>query len=217
ASAIRAFQSSSPATALAERYEFRIFADECYSEIYRDAPPTGVLEAAQAVDADPEKVVAFHSLSKRSNLPGLRSGFCAGGPETIRALRKLRAYAGAPLPAPAQMAAAACWNDEEHVQASRALYVEKYALADEILGGWNAYSAPEAGFFLWLDVGDGEAAALSLWRETGVRALPGSYLSRPGGLGGGGADPGAQYLRVALVETPEVVARGLRAVRAHLG
>ena len=202
---------------LAEEHDFRIFADECYSEIYRDAPPPGALEAAQAMGADPERVLAFHSLSKRSNLPGLRSGFCAGGPEAIAAMVKLRAYAGAPMPLPAQMAAAACWRDEAHVDASRALYREKYRIADEILGGWNAYSAPEAGFFLWLDVGDGEAAATRLWRETGVRALPGAYLSRPAPPQLGGGDPGAAYLRVALVETPETVARGLTALRACLG
>lgn len=203
--------------ALAEKHDFLVFADECYSEIYREAPPTGVLEAAQAMGADPERVVAFHSLSKRSNLPGLRSGFAASGPRNITALRKLRAYAGAPLPLPAQMAAAACWQDEAHVDASRALYREKYRLADEILGGWNAYAPPSAGFFLWLDVGDGEAAALSLWRETGVRALPGTYLSRPAPEWLGGGDAGARYLRVALVETPETVARGLRLIRGHLG
>ena len=202
---------------LAERHDFTVFADECYSEIWRDAPPPGALQAAAAMGADPERVLAFHSLSKRSNLPGLRSGFCAGGPKAIASMRKLRSYAGAPLPLPIQLASAAVWADEAHVEASRALYHEKYRLADEILGGWNAYAAPEAGFFLWLDVGDGEAAALKLWRETGVRALPGLYLSRPTPDWLGGGDPGAAYLRVALVEEPETVARGLRAIRACLG
>ncbi|NBT30591.1 MAG: aminotransferase class I/II-fold pyridoxal phosphate-dependent enzyme, partial [Rhodobacteraceae bacterium] len=91
--------------ALAEKHDFRIFADECYSEIYRDAPPFGALEVAARMGADPERVLAFHSLSKRSNLPGLRSGFAAGGPETIKAMRQLRAYAGAPLPLPLQRVA----------------------------------------------------------------------------------------------------------------
>jgi aspartate/methionine/tyrosine aminotransferase len=202
--------------ALAERHDFRILADECYSEIWRDAPPPGALQAAEAMDADPERVLAFHSLSKRSNLPGIRSGFCAGGPESIRAMLKLRAYAGAPLPLPIQLASAACWRDEAHVDASRALYQEKYRLADRILGGWNAYAPPAAGFFLWLDVGDGEAAALTAWRKAGVRALPGAYLSRPAPPEIGGGDPGAPYLRVALVETPDVVAKGLEALRACL-
>ena len=202
---------------LAETHDFVVFADECYSEIWREAPPPGALQVAAAMGADPERVLAFHSLSKRSNLPGLRSGFCAGGPASIAALRKLRAYVGAPLPLPAQLAAAAVWADEAHVDASRTMYQEKYRLADAVLGGWNAYVAPEAGFFLWLDVGDGEAAALKLWRETGVRALPGAYLSRPSPDWLGGGDPGTAHLRVALVETPDKVAVGLRAIRACLG
>ena len=108
--------------ALAERHDFRILADECYAEIYRDSPPPGALEIAAAAGADPERVVIFHSLSKRSNAPGLRSGFAAGGPRAIAALKQLRAYGGAPLPLPLQHASAALWNDEAHVEASRALY-----------------------------------------------------------------------------------------------
>lgn len=204
--------------ALAERHDFRIFADECYSEIYRDAPPPGVMEAAG--DADPERVLAFHSLSKRSNLPGLRSGFCMGGRETIGALRRLRAYAGAPLPLPAQLAAAAVWRDEEHVVANRALYAEKYRLADEVLGNMPGYAAPEAGFFLWIAVeapeDDGETVCKRLWGEAGVKVLPGSYLSRKASPGAGEGDPGARYIRVALVDEPMRVARGLKAIRADI-
>jgi succinyldiaminopimelate transaminase len=198
---------------LAEQYDFRVLADECYSEIYRDTPPWGALEAAAAIGADPERVVVFHSLSKRSNLPGLRSGFCAGGEKAIAAIKRLRAYGGAPSPLPAQAAAAAVWADEAHVVENRALYGLKYALADKILGNMAGYAAPEAGFFLWLDVGDGEAAALKLWREAGVRALPGAYLSRAVA----GEDPGRAYLRVALVAPEEELARGLEAIRVTLG
>ncbi|MCA8884322.1 MAG: aminotransferase class I/II-fold pyridoxal phosphate-dependent enzyme, partial [Rhodobacteraceae bacterium] len=100
---------------LAEKHDFRVFADECYAEIYRTAPPPGALEVAAAAGADPERVVAFHSLSKRSNLPGLRSGFVASGPENIARIRKLRAYAGAPLPMPLQRVAERVWADEAHV------------------------------------------------------------------------------------------------------
>ncbi len=203
--------------ALAEKHDFRIFADECYSEIHRGTPPAGALQAAQEMGADPERVLTFHSLSKRSNLPGLRSGFCAGGRETIAKMRQLRAYAGAPLPLPAQHAAEAVWRDERHVVGNRALYAEKFALADAILGNMPGYLSPEAGFFLWLRVGDGEAAALKLWRETGVRALPGTYLSRPAPDWLGGEDPGAAYLRVALVAPRDEVARGLEAIRDRLG
>jgi aspartate/methionine/tyrosine aminotransferase len=198
---------------LAERHDFRILADECYSEIYRDAPPPGALAAAEAAGADPERVMVFNSLSKRSSVPGLRSGFAAGGPRSIAALTGLRAYGGAPLPIPLQRAAAALWRDEEHVIRSRALYRAKYALADRILGDMPGYARPEAGFFLWLRVGDGEAAAVRLYRETGVRVLPGAYLGReaPGG------NPGRGYDRVALVAPEDEVARGLGAIRAVLG
>mgnify|MGYP001037847145 CR=1 FL=1 len=195
--------------ALAEKHDFRVFADECYAEIYRDTPPVGVLEVAAQVGADPERVLSFHSLSKRSNLPGLRSGFVAGGRESIKAIRLLRAYAGAPLPEPLQAVSAAVWADEAHVAESRALYQNKYAIADEILGGLNAYTPPEAGFFLWLPVADGEAAALKLWRETGVRVLPGAYLSRDVG----GENPGAGYIRVALVASEDETRRGLTLLR----
>lgn len=197
---------------LAERHDIRIFADECYSEIWRDAPPMSILEAAH----DPERVLAFHSLSKRSSLPGMRSGFVTGGRQAIAALRRLRAYAGAPLPLPAQMAAAACWNDEAHVDASRALYQEKYAIADTILGNLPGYHAPEAGFFLWIRVADDVAATQRLWREAGVKVLPGSYLSRDGDPRLGMANPGAGYIRAALVAEPEAVRTGLSALRAVL-
>jgi aspartate/methionine/tyrosine aminotransferase len=198
---------------MAERHDFRILADECYSEIWRETPPTGALESVAAHGADPERVVAFHSLSKRSNLAGLRSGFCAGGPQAVAAMLRLRSYGGAPCPLPAQAAAAACWRDEVHVIENRKLYAEKYALADQILGNLPGYAAPEAGFFLWLRVGDGEAAALRLWREAGVRALPGAYLSRPTPQG----DPGRAYLRVALVADAARTQAGLQAIARVLG
>jgi aspartate/methionine/tyrosine aminotransferase len=200
--------------ALAERHDFRILADECYSEIYRDMPPTGALAVAAAMGADPERVMVFQSLSKRSSAPGLRCGFAAGGRASIAALRQLRAYGGAPVPLPLQHAATALWRDEAHVAASRALYVEKFALADEVLGGMVGYVSPQAGFFLWLSVGDGEAAALALWREAGVKVLPGAYLGR---AGADGVNPGHEYIRVALVADPSEVARGLAAIRAVLG
>lgn len=195
--------------ALAEKHDFRIFADECYSEIYRDTPPPGVLEVAEAMGADRNRIVAFHSLSKRSNLPGLRSGFVASGAESISEIRQLRAYAGAPLPEPLQHAAAAVWADEDHVEENRALYNEKYALADRIFADVPGYVSPQAGFFLWLPVDDGEAAALKLWRETGVRVLPGAYLAQDVN----GENPGTGYIRVALVAQKEETEQGLTAIR----
>ncbi|MBP0483721.1 aminotransferase class I/II-fold pyridoxal phosphate-dependent enzyme [Sagittula salina] len=198
--------------ALAEQYDFQILADECYAEIYRDAAPTGALEVAKTMGANPERVVSFHSLSKRSNLPGLRSGFVAGGPESIARMKQLRAYSGAPLPLPIQRASEKLWAEETHVLANRALYCEKYALADELLGQVPGYLSPQAGMFLWLPVEDGEAAALKLWQETGVRVLPGAYLSRDVD----GANPGAGYIRVAMVAPFDETQEGLTLIRDTL-
>jgi len=194
---------------LAERYDFRVFADECYSEIYRDTPPPGALQTAAEIGADPERVLIFHSLSKRSNLPGLRSGFVAGGPESLAHLHRLRAYAGAPLPLPLQRVAERAWTDEAHVDENRALYREKYALADEIFGAVPGYRPPEAGFFLWLPVEDSEAAALTLWTATGIRVLPGAYLGREGP----GGNPGKGYIRVAMVAAKDALGDGLTRLR----
>jgi N-succinyldiaminopimelate aminotransferase len=194
---------------LAEKHDFTIFADECYAEIWRSAPPPGILEMANQIGANPERVFTFHSLSKRSNLPGLRSGFVAGGPQGIAQIRKLRSFAGAPLPLPIQRVSEAAWADEAHVIANRALYAEKFALAGQTFAGLQGFQLPEGGFFLWLPVDDGEQAALKLWRETGVRVLPGAYLSRDVG----GDNPGKSYIRVALVAPKDDMQRGLETLR----
>ncbi len=194
---------------LAEKYDFKIFADECYSEIYRDQAPVGALEMAQRLGCDPDRVMIFHSLSKRSNLAGLRSGFCAGGAESIRRMRQLRAYAGSPLPGPLQQVAAAAWMDEVHVAENRALYQQKYIVADQIMGDVPGYMSPQAGFFLWLPVDDGERAAVKLWEQTGVRTLPGEYLARDYQ----GQNPAKGFLRVAMVAPTQEVQRGLTIIR----
>ncbi len=197
---------------LAEKHDFKIFADECYSEIYRDAPPPGALQVAQKMGADPDRVLVFHSLSKRSNLPGLRSGFCAGGAESITRMKTLRSYAGSPLPMPLQAVADRLWADEDHVEENRDLYRAKYKIADDILGDVPGYQAPEAGFFLWLPVENGEEATLKLWRETGVRVLPGAYLAREVD----GVTPGHDRIRVAMVAEQEEMRRGLKTLRETL-
>jgi aspartate/methionine/tyrosine aminotransferase len=194
---------------LADRYGFTLLSDECYSEIWRDAPPVGALDVAGKLGTDPERVAVFHSLSKRSNLAGLRSGFVAGGPETIRRFRQLRAYGGAPVPMPIQRVSARAWADEAHVVESRALYQEKFRIADQVFEPVQAYRGPEGGFFLWLPVEDGEAAALKLWRETGVRVLPGAYLAREVA----GYNPGKGYIRVAMVAPKDEMQRGLMKLR----
>jgi len=194
---------------LAETYDFKIFADECYSEIYRTAPPPGALQVAAQMGADPERVVAFHSLSKRSNLPGLRSGFVASGSKNIARIKQLRAYAGCPVAGPIQHVSAKVWSDEAHVVANRQLYCDKFEAADRIFAGIKSYNSPEAGFFLWLPVEDDEAAALKLWTETGLRVLPGSYLGQIANE----QNPGSGYVRVALVAPKEEMQRGLTILR----
>jgi len=194
---------------LAETYDFKIFADECYSEIYRTAPPPGALQVAAQMGADPERVVAFHSLSKRSNLPGLRSGFVASGSKNISRIKQLRAYAGCPVAGPIQHVSAKVWSDEAHVVANRQLYCGKFEAADRIFAGIKSYNSPEAGFFLWLPVEDDEAAASKLWTETGLRVLPGSYLGQIANE----QNPGSGYVRVALVAPKEEMQRGLTILR----
>lgn len=194
---------------LAEKHDFKVFSDECYSEIWRIAPPVGALQVAAEIRADPERVAVFHSLSKRSNLPGLRSGFVAGGVESIARIRKLRSFAGAPLPLPVQRVSERAWSDEAHVVENLALYQEKFRIADEVFAGVQGFQNPEGGFFLWLPVEDGEQAALKLWQETGVRVLPGAYLSRDVG----GDNPGKGYIRVALVAPKDEMQRGLIKLR----
>ena len=179
----------------ARAHDFVVVADECYSELYDRTPTPGVLEAAAAFGDGFENVLVFNSLSKRSNLPGLRSGFVAGNSALVARFRRLRSYAGAVTPLPVLEAASAAWADEVHVEENRALYRAKFAAAERILAGTLGFRRPDAGFFLWLDVGNGEEAALRLWREGGIKVLPGAYLAADTGNG----NPGARYIRVALV------------------
>ena len=182
--------------ALADEYDFTLFADECYADIYRDKPPLGAL----AVRGAPfERLLSFHSLSKRSGLPGLRSGMVAGDTKLMAKFRALRNYAGPQVPLPLMAASAAAWSDEIHVAANRAHYVERFALAERLLGSRAGFRLPEGGFFLWLEVGDGARTALELWREGGVRVLPGAFMGRESDPGKPRTNPGFPYIRVALV------------------
>ena len=182
--------------ATARRYGFVLACDECYSEIWDKAPPPGVLTSCAAMGEGLANVMVFNSLSKRSSVPGLRSGFVAGDERVIKSFSRLRSYGGAATPLPVQAASAALWRDEKHVTHSRDLYRAKIDLAERILGNRFGFYRPAGGFFLWLDVGDGEAAAIKLWREGDIRVLPGSYLAAEDSVDG---NPGHRYIRVALV------------------
>jgi aspartate/methionine/tyrosine aminotransferase len=200
---------------LARRFGFLVFADECYCEVYLNGrPPRGMLEVS---GPDFTNCVVFHSLSKRSNLPGLRVGFAAGDRRFLTRYVELRNIAAPQVPVPAQEVAIAAYNDETHVDKNRELYVAKFNLADQIIGDRYGYRRPPGGFFLWLDVsknGGDEAAAQKLWREGGLRVIPGHYLARDGA---DGRNPGAGYIRVALVQDTEITAEALHRLVAVLG
>ncbi|PIW26704.1 MAG: aspartate aminotransferase [Rhodospirillales bacterium CG15_BIG_FIL_POST_REV_8_21_14_020_66_15] len=192
---------------LARRHDFVLVADECYAEIYDAAPPPGALEACAALDGDFTNVLVFHSLSKRSSAPGLRSGFVAGDAELIRRYRMLRNYLGAQMPHPALHASARLWADDSDAFRYRAAYRDLVNTAQEILGERFGFRRPAGGFFLWLDVGDGEEAALTLWKKAAIRVLPGAYMSAPLG---DGTTPGDAFIRVALVHDRKTIETALR-------
>lgn len=184
---------------LAHRHNFIVASDECYSELYLDqsAPPPGLLQAAATMGNDGfERCICFHSLSKRSNAPGLRSGFVAGDAALIKRFLAYRTYHGCAMPPPTQHASIAAWGDEAHVRANRALYRDKFAAVLEILGDGLPAPVPAGGFYLWPEtpISDTEFAR-RLFAEEHVTVLPGSFLSRAPG----GQDPGANRLRIALV------------------
>ena len=204
------------AIALARRFDFLLFADECYSEIYGETPPPGVLETAYAETRSLANVVSFQSLSKRSGLPGLRSGFVAGDAEFIASLLRFRNVACPQVPLPVQHVSVEAWGDERHVERGRDLYRENFATAEAILAGRYGYRRPRGGFFLWLNMaafGGGEAAAKTLWKGCGVRVLPGAYLAQaePDGV-----NPGTDYIRVALVHNADVTRDALTRIVATL-
>jgi N-succinyldiaminopimelate aminotransferase len=199
---------------LARRYGFLIFADECYCEIYTENAPRGMLEASAP---DFANVVVFHSLSKRSNLPGLRVGFAAGDARFLSAFLELRNVAAPQVPVPAQQVGVAAYGDETHVEENRRLYAAKFDLADQIIGNRYGYERPAGGFFLWLDVaqyGGSEAVTKRLWQEAGVRVVPGRYLARNQA---DGSNPGADYIRVAMVQDKTSTAEALHRLVALLG
>ena len=191
-----------------------MLADECYADIWFDRPPHCALPARLAQSGGFSRLMTFHSLSKRSGLPGLRSGMVAGDEKLIQGFRAFRNVAGPTVPTPLLAASAAAWRDESHVAAGRAAYRHKMAAAEEILG--NRMTRPEGGFFLWLDVGNGEDFALKAWREQGVRLLPGAYLGREIEAGKTQSNPGFSYVRVALVNDLSTIMTALERLREIL-
>ena len=214
---------------LARRHDFMLFADECYSEIYSGEPPPGALQVAmsgaggavqsarRAGDNDAGgdvfgNLLVFNSLSKRSNLPGLRSGFCLGDRDFIATLLEMRNLIGPQMPLPTQHLSAAIWADERHVEVTRRAYREKFDMADEILGSHYGYRRPAGGFFLWLDMtqwGGGIDATVTLWKGCGVKVLPGAFLAQDDC---DGQNPGKDYVRVALVHDGATIREALERI-----
>ena len=196
--------------ALAERHDFIVLADECYADIYYGAPPTTALPTRLKQSGGFSRLLTFHSLSKRSGLPGLRSGLVAGCSTLIVKFRAFRNVAGPTVPGPLLAASAAALRDEAHVVANRAAYAGKLAAAEKILG--NRMRRPEGGFFLWLKTQNGEETALRLWREQGVRVLPGAYMGREITPGKPQSNPGFSHIRVALVSDLSTIMTALERV-----
>ncbi len=197
---------------LARAHDFMLFFDECYSEIYtRDAPPGG-LEIAAATPDGFRNIIVFNSLSKRSNLPGLRSGFIAGDGGFLDMLAEIRNQMAPQMPGVVQHASAAAWSDEQHVAEIRKAYRAKFDVCDALLGGRFAYQRPDGGFFLWLDVshmGGSEKATLTIWKRCGVKVIPGAFLAQEDRHG---VNPGRDFVRVALVHDVATVREALERV-----
>ncbi|HVS78112.1 MAG TPA: succinyldiaminopimelate transaminase, partial [Steroidobacteraceae bacterium] len=204
------------ALALAERHDFVIAADECYTEIYLDerSPPPGLLEAALAAGHERfQRCVVFHSLSKRSSVPGLRSGFVCGDPGIISRFLLYRTYHGSAMPVPTQLASVTAWQDEEHAVRNRELYREKVERVLPILAPCLDVQKPDGAFYLWPDVrGDDERFVRELYASQAVTVLPGSYLARPGADG----NPGAGRVRISLVPPLEQCVEAAERIRDFL-
>lgn len=197
---------------LARRYDFMLFFDECYSEIYAGEPPTGGLQVAAQTPERYRNLVVFNSLSKRSNLPGLRSGFAAGDADFLETFAEVRNLTAPQMPGVVQHASAAVWAEEQHVAVIRQAYRTKFDICDTLLTGRYGYRRPAGGFFLWLDMsqfGGGVEATVTLWKDCGVKVVPGAYLAQPGP---DGANPGDDRVRVALVHDPVTIREALERI-----
>ena len=204
---------------LSDQYGFIIASDECYSELYFDTAPIGLLQACAALGRrDFKNCIVFHSLSKRSNLPGLRSGFVAGDAKILQAYLQYRTYQGCAMPIPHQLASIAAWQDEKHVAHNRALYQEKFALWMSELGELLELRMPDAGFYFWVKVpeqfdGDDEIFVKALYEQANIHALAGRYLSREVD----GHNPGQGYVRIALVASVDESREAISRIRQLLG
>jgi aspartate/methionine/tyrosine aminotransferase len=201
---------------LADRYDFTVLADECYCEIYDATPPVGALSVRYAMNGGFERLLAFHSLSKRSSAAGLRSGFVVGPPSLIAPLTRFRNTTAPQVPVPVMEASAAAWAEESHVEEMRARYRERFAIARRLLGNHRGFRIPGGSFYLWLDVQDGARFAKALWQKTGVRVMPGAFMGVEETPGNPASNPGHAYVRVALVHDSLTIEAALERVAEFL-
>jgi aspartate/methionine/tyrosine aminotransferase len=201
----------------ARRHDFLVVFDECYAELYDDAPPQGALDVLATLDSSErwlDNVLVLHSLSKRSSAAGLRSGFGVGAQDILVALNRVRLNGTACTPLPLLAAATALWSEDGHVEAMRARLRARKDLADRLLGGFAGYYRPPCGFFLWLRAANGEALASALWRDQALRVLPGSFLTQPEP---DGTNSGHDFIRIALVHDAATTREGLTRLARGLG
>lgn len=199
---------------LSDTYGFTVLSDECYSEIWHESPPLGAFAAAEALGRGRERLLVFNSLSKRSGLAGLRSGFVAGDPTLIAAYKELRAQAAPQVSGPIQAVSAHAWSDEAHVAVNQAIYRANFEIAAEELGNRPGFTLPQAGFFLWMAVPDAVDFARRAWAEAGLRMLPGDFLASEAGVGARPGNPGVGFVRIALVNGPETTRAALKRLAA---
>ncbi len=189
---------------LSQKYDFLLLNDECYSEIYIDNPPLSLLQVAKQIGVDDFKnLLVVNSISKRSSAPGLRSGFIAGDSSILKGYMKYRTYTGTAIPLPLQISASKGWNDEAHAEKNRDIYRKNMELAQKILGVSNS-----ATFYLWLEVEDDLKATIELYRDYNLKVIAGRFLGRE--------EVGKNFIRVALVETPEKVEQALKRLKSYL-
>jgi len=198
---------------IAQKYDFTIVFDHCYSEIYIDTPPVGVLEVVYRENMKLDNIIVMHSLSKRSNVAGLRTGFVVGDPNIIKLYSKIRSYSCAGMPIPIVEATIALLKDEFHVVENRLLYKNKFIAAKNIFSDYTKFLMPQGGIFLWLEVNDAEQMCAELWRQDAIKVLPGNFMTLSVN---NTVNHGKKYIRIAMVPEFEVMVKALTKIRHRI-
>lgn len=198
---------------LAQKYNFVVIFDHCYSETYNDEPPVGALEVINDLNLSLKNIIVMHSLSKRSSAAGLRSGFVTGDSDIIQLYSKIRSYSCAGMPLPIVEASIALLNDEDHVTENRKLYQEKFEIASEIFSDYPKFQMPKGGIFLWLKVNDSEMMCAELWKNDAIKVLPGNFMTLDDE---NGRNHGKQYIRIAMIYDRHIMSEALTKIRLRI-